>query len=257
MNNKRWFPSALALVGVALMWPVDAALAQDTNAAATAQKAAMQEKVAAVKQSLAANQKALLPYTWVETTQVSMKGEVKKTLKKECRYGTDGKVVKTDLPDTAPAAAQAPAGGGGRRGKRGGGAVKAKVIENKVDDLKEYMGEVTALVKQYVPPDPAKIQAAAQGGKVVLNKESAPGIAELAISDYAVPSDKLSIAFNSGTKQLAGVNINSLLGKDKDPVTLAVRYASLPDGVNYPAETVLTAAAKQIQVKITNSGYKK
>ena len=51
--------------------------------------------------------------------------------------------------------------------------------------------------------------------------------------------------------------MNSYLGKEKDAVTLAVRFASLPDGVNYPAETVLIAKAKQIQVNITNSGYKK
>lgn len=258
MNNKRLSTNALPIAALMMIWPAAGAMAQDAKAGADAQKAAMQEKTAAVKQSLAANQKALQQYTWVETTEISMKGEVKKALRKECRYGSDGKVIKTDLPDAAPAAAaQEPAGGRGRRGGRGGGAVKAKVIENKVDDLKEYMGEVAALVKQYVPPDPAKIQAAVQGGKAALNKESAPGIAELAFTDYAVPSDKLAISFKSATKQLAGVNVSSLLGKDKDPVTMAVRFASLPDGVNYPAETVLVAQAKQIQVKITNSGYKK
>ena len=46
-------------------------------------------------------------------------------------------------------------------------------------------------------------------------------------------------------------------GSEKDVVTLAVRFAALPDGANYSAETVLVAKAKQIQVKITNSGYKK
>jgi hypothetical protein len=184
-----------------------------------------------------------------------MKGEVKKTDKKECRYGTDGKVIKTDLPGAAPAAPKESAGGRRRRG--GGGAVKEKIVANKVEDLKEYMGDVAALVKEYVPPDPAKIQASAQAGKASLNKEAAPGIAELAITDYALPGDKLAISFNSAAKQLAGVNVNTYLGKEKDTVTLAVRFTSLPDGVNYPAETVLDAKAKQIQVKITNSGHKK
>ena len=39
--------------------------------------------------------------------------------------------------------------------------------------------------------------------------------------------------------------------------TLAVNFDSLPDGTNYPKETVLDAKAKQIQVKISNSGHKK
>ena len=232
--------------------PVTGALAQDATGGS---KAAVQAKAAELKQSLGANQKALQQYTWVETTEISMKGEVKKTEKKECRYGTDGKVIKADLPGAAPAPAK-DSGGGKRRGGRGG-AVKEKVVANKVEDLKEYMGEVAALVKQYVPPDPARIQASAQAGKASLNKETNPGIAELAITDFALPGDKLAISFNSAAKQLAAVNVNSYLGKEKDTVTLAVRFASLPDGVNYPAETVLVAKAKQIQVKITNSGYRK
>jgi hypothetical protein len=227
-----------------MICPATRALAQDS-------KAEMQEKVAAVKQSLAANQKALLPYTWVETTEVSLKGEVKSTLKKECRYGTDGKVLKIDM--AGPPAAQ-PSDG---RGRRGGGAVRGKIVESKVDDLKEYMGDVSELVKRYVPPDPAKVQAAVQGGKAALNKESAPGIAELAFIDYVVPGDKMALSFNTMTKQVAAVNVNSYLGKEKETVTLAVRFAALPDGANYSAETVLVAKAKEIQVKITNNSYRK
>jgi len=187
-----------------------------------------------------------------------MKGEVKKTEQKECRYGTNGKVVKTDMGGGTPQQEQGSQGGGGRRrGGRGGGAVKEKVVENKVEDLKEYMAAVASLVKQYVPPDPAKIQAAVQSGKAAMDNKSAPGMTELTFTDYAVPGDRLSISLNAAAKQLAGVNVSSVLGKDKDPVTLALRFAPLPDGVNYPAETALVAKAKQIQVKITNSGHHK
>jgi hypothetical protein len=252
MTFGQWYlPPALASAILA-GWMVAGAQAQDAKDPSAA-KAAMQAKIAELKQSLAANQKALQQFTWVETTEISLKGEVKKTERKECRYGTDGKVVKTEMDGGAPAPAQSSQGGGRRRG----GGVKKKVIANKVEDLKEYMGAVASLVKQYVPPDPAKIQAAAQSGKVSMDNKSAPGITELAFTDYAVPGDQLAISLNSAAKQLAGVSVSSVLGKDKDPVTLAVRFASLPDGVNYPAETLLVAKAKQIQVKITNNGHHK
>lgn len=258
MTYRKWYTNALPAAALLAIWPVAGTLAQDAKSAAGGDaKAALQAKVAELKQSLAANQKTLQQYTWVETTEISLKGEVKKTEKKECRYGTDGKVIKTDLAADAPAQAANQPAGGGRRGGRGGGAVKAKIVENKVDDLKEYMADVAALVKQYVPPDSAKIQAAAQNGKAVLNKETTPGIAELVVTDYALPGDKLAISFDSAGKKLAGVSVSSYLGKEKDTVTLVVRFASLPEGVNYPAENVLVAKAKQIQVKITNSGYKK
>jgi hypothetical protein len=253
--RRRHFSPTLASV-IMVGWMVAGAQAQEAKDPGGA-KAAMQAKVAELTQSLAANQKALQQYTWVETTEISMKGEVKKTEQKECRYGTDGKVVKTDMGGGTPQQAQSSQGGGGRRGGRGGGAVKEKVIENKVEDLKEYMGAVASLVKQYVPPDPAKIQAAVQSGKAAMDNKSAPGITELTFTDYAVPGDRLSISLNAAAKQLARVNVSSVLGKDKDPVTLAVRFAPLPDGVNYPAETALVAKAKQIQVKITNSGHHK
>ena len=75
----------------------------------TAQDAAkqqLQEKLAAVKQSMAQNQTSLRQYTWTETTQISLKGEVKKTEQKQCLYGNDGKVQKT--PIASPASAPAP-----------------------------------------------------------------------------------------------------------------------------------------------------
>jgi hypothetical protein len=62
---------------------------------------AKQQKIAALKESLVKNKAALKQYTWVETTQISLKGEVKKTEKKQCQYGPDGTVQKTDIPGAA------------------------------------------------------------------------------------------------------------------------------------------------------------
>ena len=74
-----------------------------------------------------------------------MKGEVKKQEQKQCYYAADGKVQKTPLAGAAPPAPKKEEQArGGRRG--GGGRVKEAVIENKVDDLKDYMERVAALV---------------------------------------------------------------------------------------------------------------
>ena len=40
-------------------------------------------------------------------------------------------------------------------------------------------------------------------------------------------------------------------------MALAVTFANLPDGTSYPQQTLLDVKAKNIQVKVTNSGYKK
>ena len=105
MFGQRYSPPVLASA-ILVVWMVAALQAQEAKDPGAA-KAAMQAKVAELKQSLAANQKALQQYTWIETTEISMKGEVKKTERKECRYGTDGKVIKTDLGGGGSAATAA------------------------------------------------------------------------------------------------------------------------------------------------------
>jgi hypothetical protein len=216
----------------------------------------IQQKVAALKQSLAENQAALKQYTWTETTEISMKGEVKKREQKECHYGPDGKVQKTPIGggDQPP---QEKDQAGGRKGRRGGGAVKEKVVEKKKGELKDYMQDVVELVHQYVPPDPAKIQAAVKAGKVAPERSAEGGLTALAFKDYAKPGDQLSLGFDPAAKKVRSCNVASYLDKPEDKVTLAVSFDSLPDGTNYPRETVLNAASKQIQVKTTNSGHKK
>ena len=142
-----------------LFFVLPAAAAQQPDAAAAQQ--AKQEKVAALKQSLAQNQAALKSYSWTETTQTSLKGEVKKQEQKQCQYGPDGKVQKTPISGAEPAAEPKQESRG--RGRRGG-AVKEAVVEKKVGEMKDYMQQVAALVHQYVPPDPQKIQAAQAAG---------------------------------------------------------------------------------------------
>src|SRR5215471_4360371 len=118
---------------------------------------------AALKESLAQNRAKLRAYSWVETTQISLKGEVKKQEQKQCSYGADGKVTKTPMPGASPAAApQKKESEGGKKG----GRLKQQIVENKVEDMKEYFERVTALVQEYVPPDAQKIQAAQAAGNV-------------------------------------------------------------------------------------------
>jgi hypothetical protein len=59
-------------------------------------------------------------------------------------------------------------------------------------------------------------------------------------------------------KKITTYKVNSYVEKPKeDEVTLSVTFGRLADGTSYPQETVLKATAKNVQVKVTNSGYKK
>jgi hypothetical protein len=213
----------------------------------------MQEKVAAFKESLAQNQAALKAYTWTEGTEISLKGEVKKQEQKKCSYGPDGKVQKTPVGGQSEQKQQQESKGGGRRG---GGAVKKAVVKNKVEDLKDYMEKAAALIQEYVPPDPQKIQAAAAAGRV--SAQPGQGVTALTIKDYLKAGDSVIVGLDPSAKQIRSFKVQSYLDDPKDDaVNLAVTFANLPDGTNYPQQTVLDVVKKQVKVKVTNSGYAK
>ncbi len=234
----------IAQMGMGLaLWSFTIALgALPTNATPQAGSTAKQEKIAQIRESVAQNQAALRQYTWTENTQISLKGEVKKQEMNQCQYGPDGKVQKT-LISSSPS--QQPSG---RR-------LKQHVIEKKTDELKDYMQSVSALIHQYVPPDPQKIKAAAAAGNVSVSPEA--GLLSLVIKNYVQPQDSVTLGFNTAAKKIGTYSVQSYLGQEKDAVTLNVTFATLPDGTNYPAQTVLDATAKQIQVTTTSSNYRK
>jgi hypothetical protein len=201
----------------------------------------LQEKVAAAKEAAAQNQQKLHQYQWTETTKLTLKGDEKPPTLAMCQYGPDGKVQKTEMgPPPAPPS--------GRR-------MKQKIVEKKTGEMKEYMGQVKNLLGMYVPPDPQRMQAAFQAGKVSLTPASGGGPAQIVFKDYAQPGDQMTLSFDTAAKKISAVNVNTYMDEPKDVVTLGVKFSSLPDGTSFPEQTVLDATAKKLQVTTTNSGY--
>ena len=110
-----------------------------------------------------------MQYQWTETQQLTLKGDAKPPSKNLCQYGPDGSVQKTAIgpPPQEPS----------------GGRIKQKVIAKKKAEMKDYMQDLKAVLSMYVPPDPQKMQAAYQSGKLSLNP--VPGAVNLVFADYA------------------------------------------------------------------------
>ena len=208
--------------------------------------AGLQQKLAALKQSAAANKQRLHQYQWVETQQITYKGEPKPPKTFLCSYGPNGQVQK--VPTGQPPEQQQQQSG--RRGR-----LKEHVVEKKTDELKDYMQQVQSLLSLYVPPSSQRMQKAFEAHNVSIVPGG--GAAQLVFKNYAQPGDQMTIAFDMATKKIQTVNVNTYMGEAKDVVTLAVQFASLPDGTNYSQQTVLGATAKQIQVTMTNANYSK
>ena len=233
---------AAAAIAVALV--MSAAAARPAGQAAPTPD----QIVAALKQNLAESQKRLRQYEWIETTVISLKGEEKSRKQQRVFYGADGKLTK--LPLGAPPPQAAPAEGGRR-----GGRAKERIVENKKNDMQEYMEKAAALIHQYVPPSPERIQQAKDAGNVKLQPQP-DGKARVELRNFVQPSDVLAIDVDGKAATLAALSVATYLEKKEDAVTLAVGFGTLADGTNYAARTALEATAKNISVVVENSGHR-
>lgn len=214
-----------------------------TPAIVRSQSPELQQRVAALKQAVAQDKKNLRQYEWIETTVISLKGEEKSRQQKQCYYGAEGSLQKVTMSATPPAQK--------KRGLRG------QIVEKKKEELTDYMKAAVALVKSYVPPDSARIQAVKDAGKISLDMPGGGKGARLNFRDYAKPGDVLSVEIDPASNHLMGLSVATYLDDAKDAVTLDVRFSSLQDGTGYPATEVLVAKAKNLSVNITNPGYRK
>ena len=210
---------------------------------AVAQQPSVPERVAALKASLAASQIILRQYEWIETTVVSLKGDEKSRKQERCYYGADGGIQKVEV-SASPEPEK-------KRGLRG------KIIAKKKEELTDYMKQAVALVKTYVPPNPAKIQAAKDAGKVTIEVLEPGKRARLNFRDYEKAGDNLGVEVDLVNNRPLGVKVSTYLDDAKDAVLLDVRMGQLNDGTTYASDITLDAPAKKIQVAVENSGYRK
>jgi hypothetical protein len=231
----------LPVIGLALLAALSTTAPAQMGAAANPE---LQQKLTALKQAAAANKQKLHQYQWVETTQITLKGEQKPERVYQCSYGPNGQVQKVPLgaPPEQP---------------QKGGKLRQRIVEKKTDEMKDYMQQVQSLLSLYVPPNPQLMQQAFQKGNVSMNKTMGTNLVNLVFKNYAKQGDQMTVAFDTGTHKISTLNVSTFMDSPSDAVTLAVQMASLPDGTNYAQQTVLNATAKQIQVTTTSANYAK
>jgi hypothetical protein len=220
---------------------ISGAVALVSVAPAFAQSPELQAKLAEVKQSAALNTQMLHQYQWTETTQLTLKGDAKPPSENLGQYGPDGQVQKTLIGAPPPPPS--------------GGRMKQRIVEKKKEEMKDYMGDVKNLLALYVPPDPQKMQQAYAAGKMSLNPVG--GTINFIFTDYAVPGDKMTLAYDREAKKIVSLAISTYMGDEKDAVTLNATTATIPNGPNYTQQSVLNATAKELVVTTTNSNYQR
>jgi hypothetical protein len=205
-----------------------------------------QQRVVMLKEWMKASQAHLRAYEWIETTVVSKDGEEKSRSQNSCYYGVDGKIQK--VPVASSGSESEP--GLRRRGLR------ARIAEEKKEELTEYMKSTVALVHSYVPPDPARIQQCVNAGKLSVDMVDPGHRDRLKFRDYLKSGDVFGFDIELPTNRLLGMQVSSYLDSPEDAVVVHVTMGVLPDGTIYAEKMTLDAQAEEITVTVENTGYR-
>jgi cytochrome c1 len=209
--------------------------------AAIAQDAAMQAKIAQVTEASKANKMALSHYNWQEQVTTSIKGEVKKQQLFLVNIGPDGQQQKSEI-NAQPAQAS-------------GGPLKRRIVAKKTAEFKDYGDQIADLARQYVTPDPSRLQQAYQQGNISLQLGGGESMMTLVIKNYIKPGDSLTLVFNKAQKAIQSIRVASYLDDPKDAVTIAAQFAKMPNGINHVTGTQINGVSKQLVVVTHNSNY--
>jgi hypothetical protein len=209
-----------------------------------AQSPELQQKVAQIKEAVAANKQALAQYTWVEQQRIILKGEQKKQQSFQVRLGPDGKPQKTPLDAPEQAAPS-------------GGRLKRHIIEKKKEEYEEYADNIKALIQQYLPPDKEKIEQARQAGNISLGAAAAPGQFQIVISNYVKQGDKMTLVFDREQKSIVRLSIATYLDDPKDAVNVDAVFSKIPGGPNHVSAETINGVSKQLTISVQNSNYQK
>ena len=216
--KTKWIRSAILIGMLATLFVL----------AGTAQQGEIQGHVSLLKSSLVQSQEQLKKYRWTETRILLLKGEEKSRKLYNCRYASDGSVQKIIIEASA---------------------------EN-IEDLTSYAERAVGLVKMYVPPDAAKIQALTTEGKASLASLEPGGRIRLRFQNYQIPGDQLSIDVDRTNSHLLGASVTTYLDDPKEVVSLVIQFDPLPDGTPYASKIELSVQNKSLAIQITNSDYR-
>ena len=213
-----------------------------TVVVARAQSAAVKQRVAAIKQSLADSQASLRHYEWIETTVISHDGEEKFRKQERCYYDAEGKVQK--VLEGTESEGKTPPG------------LRGRIAERKKEEVTDYMKSAVAKIQEYVPLDSSQVQKVADAGNLSITPLPSNRV-QVDLHDYLEAGDLVTLEFDLQSNNILSAKIATYVDSPDDKVGLDVAFATLPDGTNHAATTTLDAPAKSVTVEVTNSGYRR
>ena len=198
-------------------------------------------EVAAVRAELARSHAELLKYTWVEQTDVLVKGDQKSSTSASCGYDREGKIIRTPLEE---------------RDRTSSRQTSNRPVVRSKGEMQDYIERAISRIRDYVPPTPHVIDHLVNSGQASLHPGSG-GASEVRMSHYYQDGDTVVFTYDTASKRLLRASVSSNLTGKKDPVTLDAIFELLPGNVTHLSAATLKAPSKKVQVNVKNFDYKK
>ena len=94
--------------------------------------------------------------------------------------------------------------------------------------MEDHPSDVKSILTLYMPLNPQKMRRAFQAGNVSF---ALGGYAvNLVFRNYAQPGDQMTVSLNPQERKISNINAKTYTQSPDQVVTLAVQFASLPDG---------------------------
>jgi hypothetical protein len=185
------------------------------------------------------NAKLMRQYSWQERIQLTVKGEAKDPVLYQMNYDASGKLQKTEI-------SAAEEDGGRKHG------IKAHIKKEKIEEFKEWTGQLGDVLKRYIAPTPGEIMDFFSKATV---GPGPGGSVQASGAGWAQAGDKVTFTIDPQAKRARSMSISTAV--QGDPVTAQVKYAAIPDGPQYISELDVNAPSKQVQAEVTNFNYVK
>ncbi len=207
-----------------------------TTASAQGNVAQSAAQTVQVVQARAANAALMKQYTWNERIDFNVNGQQKDLRLDLVNFGPDGKIQRTTVNDQS---APLP-----------GGFFRRKIAEGEREDVEKYIKGLGQLLHQYALPTPGAVMNFLDQATTM---PAGPGQVMVTGSNVVQPGDSLTIYLDAATKKTQRVVVSTAF--QGNPVNLTATFATLPNGLNYPAYAQLVVPAKGYDILVQNFNF--
>ena len=184
------------------------------------------------------NAQLMRQYTWQMRTELTLKGEPKPAQLYQMRFDADGKPQKTLI--------SAPVEQDKKRGIRG------RIRENKIEEFKDWAGELSELVKDYLAPTPGTMMDFYSKAAYA---HAPDGSVQVSSTNFLNKGDKATFWLDPNTQIPIRFTFETVL--DKDAVSGQVDFAQVAGGPQYASRVTINVPSKEVTSKIENFNYQK